>query len=250
MAETGPLTGKVALVTGGSSGIGRETCYALARRGANVAVHYFTGADRAAQLVAQIRSDGGNAFAVCANLTSGQEIEALIPQVAAHSGSLEILVNNAGSPILRAAFEDVDEALLDRALALNFKSAFLLTRAALPMLKEKRGSVVNVSTAVTRRPGSGGNVHYASAKGALNVMTMYLAAELAPSGIRVNCVAPGPIATELQLRLSDEARLARNAAVTLMGRMGQPAEVANAIAFLAGPEASYITGQTFYVDGG
>lgn len=244
------LVGKVALISGGSSGIGRATCSALAAQGAQVAVHYFTGRERATEVVTEICRKGGQAAAFRADLRRRLEIDDLVNQVKSSFGRLDILINNAGDPIRRVAFPDVDEALLDETIAVNFKATFLLTQRALPLLAVSQGTIVNISTALTRRAGSGGNLHYAAVKGAVDVLTLGLAAELGPLGIRVNCVAPGAIDTELQTRLSDPERLKRSANLAVLRRLGSPEEIADAVVFLASKASSFITGQTIYVDGG
>ena len=165
-------------------------------------------------------------------------------------GGLDVLVNNAGDPIKRAAFVDIDEALLEQTLALNFKAPFLLARRAVEPLAAAKGSIVNVSTAATRRTSGGLNLHYASAKGALNTLTAGLAAELGPLGIRVNCVAPGVVDTELQQRLSTSERLAVSTGKQIIKRAAAPQEIADAIVYLASPVAAFITGQILFVDGG
>lgn len=244
------LAGKVVLVTGGSSGIGREACRAFAAQGAHVALHYFRGRDRAAAIVKEVCDAGGKATAFGADLRSSADIDRLVAAVAATFGKLDVLVNNAGDPIKRVEFADVDEALLDETVAVNFKGPFLLTRRALRLLTESRGVIVNVSTALTRRAGSSGNLHYAAVKGAINVLTLSLAAELAPLGIRANCVAPGAIDTELQARLSDPARLQRTGERALLKRVGTPQEIAEVIVFLASAASAYMTGQIVFADGG
>jgi 3-oxoacyl-[acyl-carrier protein] reductase len=249
--NTAPLLhNKIALVTGGSSGIGRATCLRMASEGARVIVHFHNGLQQANDVVAQIEALGGKAVAARADLRVDDDRRALIEAAVKTFGGLDILVNNAGDPFRRATFGNVDEALLDDTISLNFKAPFLLAQTALPHLQASKGAIVNVSTSVTRRNGGGGNVHYASVKGALNVMTMYLATELAQQGVRVNAVAPGPIMTELQTRLSTPDRLRANANATAMKRMGEPDEVASAVVFLASTQSSYMTGQIIYVDGG
>ena len=244
------FAGKVVLVTGGSSGIGRATCEAFAAQGARVAIHAFRGIDRAQAIADQIRMTGGTAEVFSADLGQSADIDPLIPKVLAAFGSLDVLVNNAGDPIRRAAFVDIDEELLEQSLTLNFKAPFLLARRAVEPLAKTKGNIVNVSTSATRRVSGGLNLHYASAKGALNTLTSGLAAELGPLGIRVNCVAPGLVDTELQQRLSDRERLAISSGKQIIKRAAKPHEIADAIVYLASPAASFITGQILFVDGG
>lgn len=244
------LADKVVLVTGGSSGIGRATCEAFAAQGARIAIHAFRGVERAQAVATKIRGMGGSADVFLADLGCGVDLDRLIPEVLSAFGSLDVLVNNAGDPIRRVAFAEVDEDLLDRTLAINFKGPFLLSRRAVEPLVATRGTIINVSTALTRRSGAGLNLHYACAKGAINTLTAGLAAELGPLGIRVNCVAPGVVDTELQARLSDPRRLEISTGRQIIKRAAQPQEIADVIVFLASSAASFITGQIVYVDGG
>jgi len=248
--KNGDLAGKVVLVTGGSSGIGRAACLAFASRGARVAVHAFQGVERARSVADAIAMAGGDAGVFIADLRTAAAASRLVSSIVEQFGRLDVLVNNAGDPLRRSAFVDVDEPLLDETLAVNFKSAFFLCREAAEPLTQSRGNIVNISTALTRRAGGGGNLHYACAKGAINVLTTGLAAEFGERGIRVNCVAPGVVDTELQQRLSDQARLAVSTGKQIIKRAGTPEEIAELIVFLASPAAAFITGQVVYADGG
>jgi 3-oxoacyl-[acyl-carrier protein] reductase len=244
------LAGKVVLVTGGSSGIGRATCEAFAEQGARVAIHAFRGVDRAQVVANKIRMAGGSAKVFIGDLMVSTDIDRLIPEVVEAFGGLDVLVNNAGDPIRRARFVDIDEELLELSLALNFKAPFLLSRRAVEALGNTKGNIVNVSTAATRRVAGGLNLHYSSAKGALNTLTCGLAMELGPLGIRVNCVAPGLVDTELHQRLSNSERLAVSSAKQIIKRAATPEEIANAIVYFGSPAAAFITGQIFFIDGG
>jgi 3-oxoacyl-[acyl-carrier protein] reductase len=241
---------KVVLVTGGSSGIGRATCFAFSERGFKVALHYHSGYDRAKSAVENIISKGGDAFAVPADLRSGEQIKSLIEAVKTHYHRLDILINNAGDPIMRIPFQDVDETTLDDVLAINLKAPFLLTQAALPLLMESHGVVINVSSALTTRPSPSNFSHYVAAKGGINSLTVALASELSPLGIRVNCVCPGVVDSELQRRLSTPERLKQMAGHTLLKRIGTPEEIAEIIVFLASDGAGYIVGQCIFAAGG
>jgi 3-oxoacyl-[acyl-carrier protein] reductase len=244
------LAEKVVLVTGGSSGIGRSTCLNFAAQGARVAVHAFRGLERAKAVMQAIISHGGVADVFVADLRTTSAADRLIGDVVEKFGGLDVLVNNAGDPLRRTEFVDVDEQLFDETMAVNFKGPFFLCRAAAGPLARSGGNIVNISTALTRRTGGGGNLHYACAKGAINVLTTGLAAEFGERGIRVNCVAPGVVDTELQQRLSDSARLHVSTGKQIIKRAGAPEEIADLIVFLASPAAAFITGQIIYIDGG
>jgi NAD(P)-dependent dehydrogenase (short-subunit alcohol dehydrogenase family) len=200
--------------------------------------------------VRAITGYGGEAEALGADLRSPAAARALVAAVESRFGRLDVLVNNAGDPGRRAGFLEVDEALWQDTLDLNLSGPFWLTQAAIPLLERTRGVVLFVSTSLTQRAGSGHTTHYTAAKGGLNALTVSLAAELAPRRIRVNCLCPGVVHTELQQRISTPERLARSAARTLVGRVASPEEIAAVLVFLASDAAAYINGQVIVADGG
>lgn len=242
------LTGKTALVTGGSRGIGRAICIELARQGAGVAVNYAGNEAAALETVAACRALGGEAFALRADVADGAACDAMVKEVLARFGRLDILVNNAGvtrdglMPMMR----DPDwDAVLDT----NLKGAFHCIRAAYkPMMKQRGGRIVNVASIVGLR-GNAGQANYAASKGGLIALTKSVAKELAGRNVTANAVAPGFITTDMTDALPEKAREAMLAAIPL-GRLGAPEDVAHAVAFFAGEEAGYVTGQVLCVDGG
>lgn len=241
---------KVVAITGGSSGIGRATSLAFARRGYKAVVHYNSGRERAEAVAQQILTAGGQAVALQADLASVSEVRELAEAIASNYGQLDVLVNNAGDPVRRVPYRDVSEELFDRTLAVNLKGPFFLTQALLPLLGAARGVVVNVSSDATREGSGGDNSHYVAAKGGVNALTLAMATELAPLGIRVNCVAPGTVDTPLHKRLSTPERVQRSAQGNLLKRAASPEEIAEVIVFLASDAASFIVGQVIFVDAG
>lgn len=243
---TSPLMGQTALVTGASRGIGKAVALELAAAGATVAVNYANSNAGADAVVAEITAKGGSAYALQADVSQEDEVNALVEAVIKRSGSLDVLVNNAGITrdglLMRMKTSDW-QAVIN----LNLTGVFLCTRAVTrPMLKQKRGRIVNI-TSVVGLMGNAGQANYAAAKAGVIGFTRSSAKELASRGITVNAVAPGFIATDMTKDLQAEALLA---AIPL-GRYGEVAEVAGAVRFLAAdPAAAYITGQVLQVDGG
>jgi len=243
-----PLSGKIALVTGGGTGIGRAIALALAAQGAAVAVVYRTSESSANEVVSQIVGAGGRASALRGDVTQGAEVDALVSQALAEWGALDIVVNNAG--LTRdALLLRMTEADWDAVLDTNLKGAFLMTRAALkPMLKQRRGKIVNI-TSVIGMIASPGQANYAAAKAGLIGFTRTMAKEVASRHIQVNAVAPGFIETAMTEALPPERKGDVMRQIPA-GRFGLAEEIAGVTAFLCGPASDYITGQTLVVDGG
>jgi NAD(P)-dependent dehydrogenase (short-subunit alcohol dehydrogenase family) len=242
------LSGKAALVTGASKGIGKGIALELAREGADVAVNYHSDRPGADAVAGEIRALGRRAIAVGANVAVSSEIDRMFDSVSKEFSRLDILVNNAGVQTWKALL-DLQEREWDRVLDTNLKGCFLCTqRAAHHMKQQRSGRIVNI--------GSGCNkiafphlVDYTASKGGIEMFTKVAAAELGPYGITVNCVAPGAIEIE---RTKQEAGdyAGTWAALTPLGRIGTPLDVARAVVFFASDDADFITGQTLWVDGG
>ena len=242
------LQGKCALVTGGSRGIGRAVCLELARQGARVAVNYAGNAAAAQETVEACRALGAEAFAIQADVAGAAESEAMVKEVLARFGRLDILVNNAG--VTRDGLMlTMKEADWDAVLDTNLKGAFHCMKAVYrPMMKQKYGRIVNLSSIVGLR-GNAGQANYAASKAGLTGLTKSLAKELAARNVTVNAVAPGFIDTDMTAALPEKAREALLASIP-MGRLGQAEDVARAVAFFAGDDSAYVTGQVLCVDGG
>ena len=242
------LEGRIALVTGGSRGIGAAVCRRLASEGATVAVNYAGNEAAAADVVSAIVADGGTAQALRADVSDPASCATLVDSVIAEFGRIDILVNNAGITrdglLVRMSDDDWDAVI-----STNLSGAFYMTRtAARHMMKARAGSIINISSVVGVM-GNAGQANYASAKAGLIGLTKTVARELASRGVRANVVAPGFIATDMTDALPAAARDAATAAISL-GRLGSPEDIAACVAFLASDDASYITGQTIAVDGG
>jgi 3-oxoacyl-[acyl-carrier protein] reductase len=235
------LNGHTALVTGGSRGIGAAIAAALAEAGAAVAVNYRERADQAQAVVAEIKSAGGRAVAVAADVSRSDAVAAMVEQVATALGPVDILVNNAGMAIPRG-IDDLTESEFDQTIAVNLKSAFLCSQAVLPAMRaNKWGRIVNISSGAARGAGAIG-VHYNASKAGMEGLTRGYAARLVKQGITVNAVAPSLIETDMMRGNTD---LVRNIP---LGRLGQPEEVAQAVLMVLGND--YMTGQTIVLNGG
>lgn len=244
------LQGKTALVTGGGRDIGRSVSIALARSGTRVAINYNSGREAAEETLKLVKDAGGDAFLIQADVTDSGAVKAMLEEVGvAFSGRLDILVNLAGGMVARKTLSEMDEAFFDHVMALNMKSAFLVLQSALPFLGEG-SSVVNVSSLAGRDGGGPGASVYATAKGALMTYTRSMAKELGPQGIRVNAVCPGLIGTSFHDIFSKPEGRAATAGNTPLRREGHPDEVADTIAYLASPAASFVAGVCLDVNGG
>ena len=238
----------VALVTGSSRGIGRAIAARLARAGYAVGINYILRQDCAEELVRQLQDEGHQAMAVQADVADRQQVEAMVQQLENAFGPVTLLVNNAGVAG-QSLFQQVSDQMWHRYFAVNVDGAFHTIQAVLPhMLHRHSGCIINVSSIWGQR-GASCEVAYSSTKAALIGLTRSLAAELAPTHIRVNCVAPGVISTDMLSALPAEM-LPQLAEQTPMGRLGTPEDIAQAVAFLASDQADFITGQVLTVDGG
>jgi NAD(P)-dependent dehydrogenase (short-subunit alcohol dehydrogenase family) len=243
----GKLTGKVAVVTGASKGIGAGIAQELAAQGASVVVNYASSKEGADKVVAGITKAGGKAIAVGGSVAKAEEIDKLFAETKKAFGKVDILVNNAGvfpfGPTPEASDEDIDSVY-----TVNVKAPFILVASLAPgMVERGKGSIVNVLTMVAHF-GMAGMGLYGSSKAALMLLTRAWAAEFGPAGVRVNAVSPGPTRTEGTEPMGDQ--LDALASVGPAGRPAAPAEIANAIAFLASDDASFVHGAVLDVDGG
>lgn len=242
------LTGRNALVTGGSRGIGRAVCLELARQGANVAINYAGSAQAAEEVAQACRELGVEAFAIQANVADAAAVDTMVKEVIARFGRIDILVNNAGITKDKLALQMKEEEF-DAVLDTNLKGAFLCMKAVYrPMMKQRYGRVVNLTSVVGLR-GNPGQANYAASKAGLIGMSKSIAKELASRGVTVNLVAPGFIDTDMTAALPEAARTALLSTIP-MARLGQPEDVAKAVAFFASESAGYVTGQVLCVDGG
>jgi NAD(P)-dependent dehydrogenase (short-subunit alcohol dehydrogenase family) len=245
------MTGKVALVTGASSGIGAATASVLADLGARVALSYHSNQQGAEEVRAAILAAGGTAIALPADVRQASEISSLVERTTNELGPIDILVNNAGSLIGRMRILELDAERWNEVLNLNLTSAVLCAQAvAGSMVERGKGAIVNVASIAGRNGGGPGAGAYSAAKGGLITFTKSLAKELAPHGVRVNAIAPGVIDTPFHEKFSTPEILAKFTAAIPLGRLGTSMECAKVIAFLASDAASFIVGETVEVNGG
>jgi len=242
------LEGKVAVVTGASRGIGRAIALKLADEGAKVVVNYSGSQAKAEEVVAAIQANGGEALAVQASVSKTEEVTALMDAAVKTFGSLDILVNNAGitrdNLLMRMKEEEWDDVL-----DTNLKGVFLCTKAVTrQMMKQRAGRIINISS-IVGVAGNAGQANYVAAKAGVIGLTKTTAKELASRNILVNAIAPGFIETEMTEQLPEEIKQGMLTQIPL-AKLGQPEDIAKAVAFLASDEANYMTGQTLHIDGG
>jgi NAD(P)-dependent dehydrogenase (short-subunit alcohol dehydrogenase family) len=252
MAKSGHrFVGRRALITGAGGGIARATALALAAEGATIAL---TDIDllRAEETAAAVREAAGTAVALAADVTDRASVDAMVAAAVMALSGLEILVNCAGGYTTYARFEEIGDADWDQVIALNLRSVFLCCRTVLPHMKAGGwGRIINLGSLAGRSTSAGSSpAHYAAAKAAVSIMTQYLAKDMAPFGITANTVAPGTTVTERVKTLLTPEKEASFIKMTPMGRLAEPDDIADVIAFLASDDARYITGATLDVNGG
>ena len=242
----------VALVTGGGAGLGRACALTLGTRGARVAVHYMKSRDGAEEVVAALNAAGTEAQSFQGDLTRSTDVKSLVEAVTTRFGAIDILVNNAGDLVERKPLLEMSDELFHSVMDVTVTSTFLMSRAVgAGMVARKRGVIVNMSSLAAWNGGGPGAGAYSAAKAAVICLTKALAKELAPHGIRVNCVAPGLIGdTAFHGRFTPPAAFEAATKGVLLGRAGTPEEVAPVVACLASADSSFLTGETIEINGG
>jgi len=245
------FSGEVAWVTGSSTGIGRAIALGLAEAGCRVVVHYNSSEDEAREVVGKIESSGGEAMMLRGDVADSGDVGRMVEEIEGRFGRLDILVNNAGTLIERRPFAEMTEDLWDRVMDVNLKSVYLVSQAALPLMKRQgKGRIINITSVAARNGGSTGSTAYASAKAGVSTLTRSMAKELVSDDILVNAVSPGVIDTLFHDRFSEpEARKQREKTIPI-GREGKPEEIAGVVVFLASPAADYMVGEIVEVNGG
>ncbi|SMC74615.1 SDR family NAD(P)-dependent oxidoreductase [Cellulophaga tyrosinoxydans] len=244
------LKGKVAIVTGGSRDIGRAISIKLAKEGAKVIVNFLSSETGANETVAEIKSFGGTAVAVKADVSKQLDIDLLKNKaIEAFGDKVDILVNNAGGLFARKTLQEFDEDFYDLVMNVNFKSTVFVSQAFEPLMG-KGAAIINISSLAARDGGGGGSALYASSKGAVTTFTRAMSKELGPKGIRVNALCPGLIGTKFHDDFTKDEIREKVAASTPLRREGTANEVADLVAYLASEEASFITGNNIDINGG
>ncbi|MBA2470568.1 MAG: SDR family oxidoreductase [Chloroflexia bacterium] len=245
------LCGKVAIITGGASGIGRGISELLAANGASVVITWHQSEAGAAETIQAIESGGGQACATRADLSQPDEAKRVAGHALDRYGQIDVLVANSGGLLQRSSIEECSLELWNQALAVNLTGTFLSCQSVLPEMKKNgAGAIVTVSSLAAHDGGGAGSAHYATAKGGVLTFTRALAKEVGPFGIRVNSVAPGLIGTQFHDRFSTPEGRTATVGRTPLGREGTPADVAAAVLFLASDQSSFVTGEMIEVNGG
>ena len=244
------LTGRVALITGGSRGIGRATAILFAKANADVAITYHKNEESANQVVNQIKNLGRKAIAVKGNVGKSEDVKRMVKEVLDHFGKIDILVNNAGIWTY-GAIGEMSEETWDETIEVNLKSVYLFSNEVVPIMKKQKwGRIINISSTAGQR-GEAFHSHYAASKGAIIAFTKSLAVELAKYNILVNCVAPGWVNTDMCAEVFSDPNFVEQVKSTIpLGRIPEPEEIAGPIVFLASELANWITGATISVNGG
>lgn len=244
------LHDRVALITGSARGIGRAVAERLAAEGAAVAINYLSSREAAESAVRQISEQGGQSRAIQGDVSSSSDVERIVAETLRSFGTIDILVNNAGVSVEKPFLEHTEEEW-DWSMAINLRGVFLCTKAVLPiMVKGSGGKIINMSS-ISDTVGDPSTSAYCATKGGVKALTTQLALEFGSSGVNVNAVAPGFVATEMNAKwLEDKSAMQEIISATPLGRAGMPEDVAGAVAFLASADSDFITGTTIYVDGG